>query len=429
MPPATPLPITPVAVPAPTREASPPPTTTPEPVSVRTGAGSLVDQDLAPLHGLRVGLIAHRASVVDGQPLAELLNQDPRIELAALFAPEHGLYGTADAGSSIANTQDPATGTPVYSLYGVDRAPTPASLAGIDMLVYDLQDVGVRFYTYTSTLGLAMQAAAAADVGFMVLDRPNPIGGDMLQGPALAAGLESFIGMYNVPSAYGLTSGELATLIKDQSLMSGLADLDLTVIAMQNWSRTMRWSDTGLPWAPPSPNLPTSDSALVYPGTVLFEATSLSEGRGTDEPFQLIGAPWIDEVDLAHELNERALPGVIFEPARFTPRSIPGAAESPRFQGQELAGVRIMVTNAAAVVGVEVGLHVLDAVLRHAESQGRDASLIIDRRDVFDRLAGNTTVRVDLIRGEPVTEILEGFASDHAAFSNLSADVLLYPTD
>ncbi len=208
--------------------------------TTRTGAGSLIDQDLAPLHGLRVGLIAHRASVVDGQPLAELLDQDPRIELTALFAPEHGLYGTADAGSSIADSQDPTTGAPVYSLYGADRAPTQAALAEVDVLVYDLQDAGVRFYTYISTLGLAMQAAAAADVSFVVLDRPNPLGGDTMQGTSLTPGLESFIGMYNVPSAYGLTVGELASLIQDQELVPGVADLDLTVIAMLGWTRDMR---------------------------------------------------------------------------------------------------------------------------------------------------------------------------------------------
>lgn len=396
-------------------------------LATRTGAGVLLDQDLAPLHGLRVGLIAHRASIVDGLPLATLIDQDPRVELTALFAPEHGLYGTADAGSSIADAQDPTTGAPVYSLYGAERAPTPASLANVDILVYDLQDVGVRFYTYTSTLGLAMQAAAAANVRFVVLDRPNPIGGDTMQGPTLTAGLESFIGMYNVPSAYGLTSGELATLIKNDGLVPGVADLDLTIIAMQGWSRNMRWADTGLDWLSPSPNLPTADSALIYPGTVLFEATTLSEGRGTEEPFQLIGAPWIDGSTLAQELNDRNLPGVSFEAALFTPRSIPGAAESPRFQGQELFGVRIVVSDAAIVTGVSVGLHLLDAVMRQAESQGQAAASLIDRPDVFDRLAGTAAVRTHLIQGDPVAELLESFATDHDAFRATIDASLLYP--
>ena len=393
---------------------------------VRTGAGVLIDQDLVPLHGRRVGLIAHRASMVDGRPVAAWIDDHPLVDLTALFAPEHGLYGQADAGISVSDITDPSTGAPVYSLYGTDRAPTAAALADIDVLVYDLQDVGVRFYTYTSTLGLAMQAAALADVEFTVLDRPDPIGGDELQGPALTPGLESFIGMYNVPSAYGLTAGELAILIREQGWVPGVSDLELTVVPMQNWQRTMRWTDTDLAWIPPSPNLPTADSALVYPGTVLFEATSISEGRGTDEPFTLIGGHWIDAPALANELNSRALAGVSFEAAGFVPRSIPGAAESPRFLGQELFGVRVQITDTSTVAGVEVGLSILDAVLRQAERSGLDTTSIIDRPEVFDRLAGNSSVRSDLIAGVAVDEILESFAADHVAFAELAAGVRLY---
>jgi len=402
------------------------PTSTPEPLITRTGAAVLVDSGFAMLDGQRVGLIAHRASVVDGRHLAVLIDEHPTVELVALFAPEHGLYGTNAAGALVDDDFDPVTGTPIFSLYGTDRSPTGESLANIDVLVYDLQDVGTRFFTYTSTLGLSMQAAADAGIPIVVLDRPNPLGATAMQGPTMDIGLASFIGMYPVPSAYGLTSGELARLIKQQQLLPGLDALSLQVLSMQNWQRSMQWGDTGLPWIAPSPNLPSAAAATVYPGTVLFEATSISEGRGTDEPFQLIGAPWVDGVGLAVQMNGLELPGVEFQAAVFTPRSIPGAAPSPRYLGEELNGVRIVVHDPSQVRGVQVGLHLLDAMLRQGEASGIAPASIIDRPDVFDRLAGSATVRVALSDASPVPELLASFEADHLAFRELLTDVVLY---
>lgn len=404
----------------------PVPAPLPTPGTTLTGAAVLAADGFGALHGLRVGLIAHQPSMVGGERLADLIAEHPAVELGALFAPEHGLFGTAGAGELVGDITDPATGVAIYSLYGETRSPSPASLAGLDALVYDLQDVGARFFTYTSTLGLAMQAAAEADIEFIVLDRPNPLGGDTLQGPPLETGLESFIGMYPVPSAYGLTAGELAVAIKGLALLPGLADLDLSVVAMQGWTRSMRWPDTGLDWIAPSPNLMSADAALLYPGTVLFEATTISEGRGTTMPFQVIGAPWLDGDALAIELNERGLPGVRFEPAVFTPEPIAGAAPSPRFLGEELQGVMIQVTNANDVRGVEVGLHVIDAVLRQGEAQGMTVTEMIDRPTVFDRLSGSAAVRAALEAGRPVDDILTSFEADHLEFREAVAPAIIY---
>jgi len=394
-------------------------------VPVRTGSGVLVDDDFAALAGKRVGLIAHRPSQVDGRRLADLIDEHPDVELVALFAPEHGLDGIGAAGDAIDDSVDSETGVPIFSLYGLDRSPNDGTLVDVDVLVYDLQDVGTRFFTYTSTLGLSMQAAADAAIEFVVLDRPNPIGSTM-QGPTLTEGSESFIGLYNIPSAYALTSGELALLIQEQSLLRGLDDLDLTVIEMQHWRRSQVWADTGLDWISPSPNLPTADAALIYPGTVLFEATTISEGRGTDAPFQLIGAPWVSADALASELNDRGIRGVTFVATTYQPRSILRAAPNPRFVGEELQGVFIEVTDPNEVRGLDVGLHVLDVLLRQGELVGISPSEIIDRPDVFDRLAGSPDVRNGLSAGTPISELVAGFQNDHERFARLARDTQLY---
>lgn len=385
----------------------------------------LVDTDFALLQKQRVGLIAHRASVVDGQHLATLIYEHPSVELGALFAPEHGLFGTGEAGALIGDSFDPVTDTVVFSLYGDNRSPSQEALQDLDMLVYDLQDVGTRFFTYTSTLGLAMQAAAEADLPIVILDRPNPLG-STLQGPTLPTDMTSFIGMYPLPSAYGLTSGELATLIKQEQWLPGLDRLSLTVVPMQNWDPSTPWHETGLQWIPPSPNLPTPDAALVYPGTVLFEAMSVSEGRGTNEPFQLIGTPWIDGAALATHMNDLDLAGVRFEAASFTPESMPDAAPSPRFLGQELHGVRIVVTDPTLVTGLEIGLHLADAVLRQGEAIGVEPAATIDRPGIFDRLAGSSAARSALLAGADIDQLIASFEADHVLFSSLVASVALY---
>lgn len=401
-----------------------PPTTELAALTVRTGAGVLADDDFADYRGLRVGVVVNHASVVEDRHLIDIVAGSTHVELGAIFAPEHGVRGVADAGAIIDDTIDAATGVTVFSLYGSTRQPTAAMLADLDVVFFDLQDVGTRHYTYISTMGLAMQAAAAADVAFVVLDRPNPLGGQRLGGPVRDPELSSFIGQYPIPSVYGLTAGELARAIVGERWLPGLDTLDLQVVEMLHWDREMMWPATGLDWIAPSPGLPTFASALVYPGTVLIEATDVSYGSGTLEPFTQVAAPWVDAQDLAVELESRGLPGVVFEATSFTPLSIPNMAPTPRLQDQELFGVKIRVTDAVAYEPFRTGLVLLEALEQAAALAGRGS--IIDRSRVFDLLTGSSLVRTELGRGVPAEEIIATLDADLAEFDRLRQPYLLY---
>lgn len=407
---AAPTPAPPTVKPAAT--ATPEPSPPPTPAPVVTGLGQLVATDFAALAGQRVGVIANATSDYDGEHIIDLLTAAPDVELVAAFAPEHGIRGTADAGATISDAADAVTGIPIFSLYGTERAPTAANLDGIDVLVYDLQDVGARYYTYISTLGLAMQAAAAADVAFVVLDRPNPLGGDHVAGFTRTAELESFVSQYPIPSTYGLTAGELATAIVGEGWLSGLGDLDLTIVAMTNWERGMRWDDTNVPWIAPSPGLPTATSALTYPAIVLFEATTLSFGKGTNRPFRQLGAPWLDGRQLSADLNALDLAGVRFDAVTFTPSS--GLAVNPRHVDQQVDGTEVIVTDATTFDPVATGVHLMVAVQRQASAGGLGP--IIDRPAFFDLLAGSTSVRDGLTAELSADEIVAGWSADVAAF-------------
>src|SRR5690606_29444653 len=277
------------------------------------------------LAGLRVGLVTNRTARVDtadgGPPhLIDRLHAAPGVTLAALFGPEHGLRGTAEAGDRVEGGRDAATGAPIHSLYGQRQKPSQAQLAGLDALVFDMQDVGARFYTYISTMGYAMQAAAEAGLPFVVLDRPNPLG-DGVKGWVMEPAHQSFVGRYPIPVTHGMTVGELARMIQGEGWLSGLEGLDLRVIALGGYRRPMPWEEPGLPWVPPAPNIPDVATARVYPGAALFENSAVNEGRGTRTPFRVVGAPWADAAALADTLNARGLPGVRFEPAAYTPEA------------------------------------------------------------------------------------------------------------
>ncbi len=388
-----------------------------------TGAQRLVDSGFAALDGMRVGLVTNHTATVDtadGGPghLIDRLYAAPNVTLAALFGPEHGLRGTAEAGAAVASGSDAATGVPVYSLYGASEKPPPEALAGLDALVFDVQDVGARFYTYTSTMGRAMQAAAEAGVPFVVLDRPNPLGGDA-DGFVREPELVSFVGLYPVPVQHGLTVGELARMIAGEGWLPGLDALDLRIVEMTGWHRAMRWPETGLPFVPTSPNLPDFETALVYPGVALFEGTTASEGRGTDAPFLLVGAPGLDAEALADTLNARGLPGVRFEPARFTPRSVPGRAAHPKHEGRDIAGVRLVVTGAHAVCPVALGVHLL-----HAAYRQRPAGFF--KSEWLAKLAGTERLGRMLEAGERPEAIVAAWQDEVAAFERMRRAYLLY---
>jgi uncharacterized protein YbbC (DUF1343 family) len=288
-----------------------------------------------PVRGLRVGLIANPASVTSDLVHASLaLRACRECRLTALFGPEHGVWANAQDLVPIEDSRDPATGLPVRSLYGKTRMPTPEMMEGIDALAFDLQDVGSRYYTFVYTMLFALEACAELGRRFVVLDRPNPVGGVALEGNILQEEFRSFVGMFPLPMRHGMTVGELALLFRDELRLS----VDLHVVPMRGWRRSMDFEATGLPWVPPSPNMPTPDTAFVYPGACLLEGTNLSEGRGTTRPFEVVGAPWLDAWRLARDLEREKLPGVRFRPAFFTPTF-------QKHAGRICAGVQVHVTD------------------------------------------------------------------------------------
>lgn len=387
---------------------------------VKTGAQVLAERHFDLLDGKRVGLIVNHTARVDTVHVIDLIDAAPNVEVTALFGPEHGLRGTADAGEKVADGRDDRTGAPVYSLYGNTRKPTPEMLRDVDVLVFDIQDVGARFYTYISTMGLAMQAAAENDIPFVVLDRPNPLGGAYVAGFVLEAEQTSFVGQYPIPIAHGLSVGELARMIQGEAMLPGLENLHLDVVEMANWERFMLWPGTGLPWISTSPNIPDFETALVYAGTCLFEAVAASEGRGTRTPFTLLGAPWANGQALADTLNARALPGVQFEAASFTPRSIEGMSASPRFKDEALQGIRLTVTDADAYRSVETGIHVLHAFYQQASGD------FVSNPEWLAKLSGTSRLGTLLTQGASPEDMIAAWQNEVADFEERREAYLLY---
>ena len=370
----------------------------------RPGIDVLLADSLHLVAGRRVGLVTNHTGIsADGTPSIDLLSGHPEIELVALFSPEHGIRGTAAPGERIDDAVDAATGLPVYSLYGATRRPTPAMLEGIEVLLFDIQDIGARYYTYVYTMAYAMEAAGEAGLPFVVLDRPNPIGGELVQGNVLDPAFASFVGLYPLPMRHGMTPGELARLFRGHFGV----EAELTVVPMANWRRGMDFADTGLPWRPPSPNLPDLESAFHYPGTCLFEGTNLSVGRGTARAFQWVGAPWLDGERLAAVLSGAGLPGVRFHPARFVPED-PGDA---KFDRTEVRGVRLEVTDPGSYDPTRTAVTMLVEARRIAGGEWEWNTAH------FDRLAGSAGLREGIEAGVAPDALvaewgtaLEGFA-------------------
>ncbi len=390
---------------------------------VITGAANLVENNYEQLQGKKVGLVTNHSAVVDGTLLIDLLHEADGVELTALFSPEHGIRGDADAGAHIEDSKDEKTGVPIYSLYGENRKPTSKMLEDVDILVFDMQDVGARFYTYISTMGYTMQAAAENDIPYIVLDRPNPLGGDMVEGFIPELESDSFVGLYPIPVTHGMTTGELAKMIKGESYLENLEVLDLKVEKNSGWQRDMLWPDMNLSWIPPSPNIPDFETALIYPGACLFEATHISEGRGTKTPFILIGAPWADGEALAEELNEKDLPGLEFEPSVFTPESIEGMSTEPKLEGEELEGIRYKVTDKEQVEPVAAGIHVLLTFYNAAPDSAKEDFFRADR---LNTLAGSDEFHDMIMDGESAEEIIEKWEEETGFFKKDREPYLLY---
>lgn len=357
--------------------------------TVKVGAEVLLDNHLEELQGKRVGLVMNpTARVGDSHMLDTLLARD--VNVTALFAPEHGFRGDVGAGEKIEDGIDQATGLPVFSLYGETRTPTKEMLNEVDVLLFDMQDVGARFYTYNATLGNIIEAAAPEGVSVWVLDRPNPAGGDFISGWMLQPKHESFVGAYPIPMAHGMTLGELARMMVGEQWIDNAADADVRVISMEGWQRSMLWPDTKLEWIPPSPNLPTFEHAFVYLGTVLFEGANISEGRGTSDPFLKIGAPGTKLTTSHIAPLRRKFAGVNIERISFIPESLPGKAPNPKFEGERCHGIEIQVTDFSKFDPVELGVELM-AVMMDATPDAELNNFMqrlsgIDKKDFLEQL-------------------------------------------
>jgi uncharacterized protein YbbC (DUF1343 family) len=376
------------------REANP--TATP---TVLTGIDVLVADGFRALQGKRVGLITNPTGIThDLRSTADVLHAAPGVKLVALFGPEHGVRGNVHAGDHIQHGRDDATGLPVYSLYGTTKKPTPEMLKGLDFLVYDIQDIGCRSYTYISTMAVAMEAAAENKIDFMVLDRPNPLGGERMEGRPLDPKFKSFVGAFPIPYVYGMTCGELARMINDQRWLEGKVRCELTVIPMKGWQRSMTFEQTGLPWVPTSPHIPQTDTPLYYAATgIMGELHVVSEGVGYTLPFELAGGPFVENAGkLAGALNDRRLPGTSFRPMYFTPYYI------DHVKGKPCGGVQIYVDPQRADL-TSIQFHIMDEV----RTLYPDVRLFGNGRDaMFDKVCGTDRIRTMFEQGRPLKEIL-----------------------
>jgi len=386
---------------------------------VITGLESLLSKSPSDLKSQKSGLILHPASVTSGLTLAADALIDGGFNIDRLFGPQHGARGEKQDNMIESDFyKDPQLGLPVYSLYGDVRKPTPAMLDGLDQLIFDLQDVGVRVYTFVWTMALAMEACAESGVKFVVLDRPNPVGLEKREGALLEETYRSFVGLHPIPLRHGLTVGELARWLNEERGIH----CDLTVVPCEGLSRKMLWPDTNLPYIIPSPNLPTIDSCIVYPGMVLLEGTNLSEGRGTTRPFEIFGAPWLDNLKLVEKLKTAQLPGVIFRPISFEPTF-------QKYKGELCSGAQLHVTDPLLFDSVRTATEIFVAVREIAAKDFKWRMPPYEYEEKLlpiDILWGSEKLRVDIDQGKQTDEILSGTVGQLDDFSARVAPYLLY---
>jgi uncharacterized protein YbbC (DUF1343 family)/CubicO group peptidase (beta-lactamase class C family) len=383
-------------------ETKPPP-----PASVvRSGLDVLVAQNFAPIAGYTIGLVTNQTGVdAQGRRAIDLLAAAPGVKLAAIFSPEHGLTG--DANTEVPNGRDAITGLPVWSLYGTTRRPTASTLRGIDLLVFDIQDVGVRYYTYLTTLVYVLEEASRARIPVVVLDRPNPITGRFVEGPLMDADLASFTAPHPIPVRTGMTLGEFARM----AAMERRIPVSLTIVPLEGWERGRWFDETGLPWVNPSPNIRSVTQALLYSGVGLLEATNVSVGRGTERPFEVVGAPWLDPHRMSEDLNALRLRGVSFEPVVFTPTA-------DRYVGVPCGGVRIVITDRETIRPVTVGL----AIAKALRSRHRDQF----RPEAIQNLLVNRATMWAFLRNESLDRLVAWTEMERNSFLNRRASYLIY---
>jgi len=375
-----------------------------------TGLDVLEREDFAGLKGKRVGIITNHSSVdLRGKNAEDALWESKKVNIAAIFSPEHGFRGSEEGGVIINNSTDPVTGIPIYSLYGKNKRPSPEMLKGIDVLVFDIQDIGARFYTYLTTMGYAMEEAAKSGIEFMVLDRPNPVGGDIVEGPTLDPEVNFFTAYLAVPTRHAFTAGEMALFHKDFKKL----DLKLTVVKMENWTRNMFFDETGIVWTNPSPNIREVNAEILYPGLGCFEATNVSVGRGTASPFLWFGAPWMKAEKIAKKLASSPLRGVNFRVEERTP-------DKDIYAGKKCQGIAMDIKDPSAVKALDIFVH---AVYYLRMYNKKDFEL---RSVEIKKMTGNSRLYDMLEAGESPNAIIAGFEKDNAPFREQRRKYLLY---
>jgi uncharacterized protein YbbC (DUF1343 family) len=373
---------------------------------VLCGIDVLARDGFAVFKGKRIGLVTnHTGQTCDGRSTIDALFHAPGVGLVALFSPEHGIRGLVDA--PVADARDEATGLPIHSLFGKTRKPTPDMLKGVDALVYDIQDIGVRFYTYISTLGLVLEAANERGIPLFVLDRPNPIGGVAVAGPVRDEGFASFIAYHALPVRHGMTVGELARLFNAERKIGA----DLRVVACEGWRRADLYDRTGLVWVNPSPNMRSLTEALLYPGVGLLEATNLATGRGTDTPFERLGAPWIEPRAFSEALNALGLPGVRFVPIRFTPKE-------REYAGTECGGVFITIVDRARFEPIALGIGLAHVLRRNYPTHWKPDGLL--------RMLADQAAYEAVVEGKPVARVEAVWKGELGEFLKVREKYLIY---
>ncbi len=387
----------------------------------RFGADQLLSENFHLIKNKKLGIVTnHTAVLSNGIHLVDTLHSIKGTRITALFGPEHGIRGDNSAGETISHGVDNKTGIPVYSLYGKDRKPTKEMLKNVDVLIFDIQDVGARFYTYISTLFYTVQAAAENNLPLIVLDRPNPINGIYVDGPIRKPDLSSFVGIAPLPIAHGMTVGELAKYFTGEKLIDNNLHVDLKIIKMKNWNRNLFYDSFVSEWIKPSPNIPSLDGAIVYPGTCLIEGINVSEGRGTETPFLTIGAPYIKSNELIEELDKENIDGIELQPISFTPKEIPGVASNPKYKNEICNGIRIKINNRDKFESVKFGIKLVSTIFKlyPNELKFRDNS--------FDRLCGDKSIRHKIIEGISADDIINSYQTELNDFKKIREQYLLY---
>ena len=386
---------------------------------VQFGNEILIKDHLDLLSGKKIGMIVNQTSVLPNNVHLVDTLLSLGLNIVALYSPEHGIRGNVSAGSEVESFIGDKTGIPVHSLYGKTKKPTPEMLANIDLLLFDIQDIGARFYTFNSTLYYAIEAATENQIPIIILDRPNPLNGELVTGPVLNSEYKSFMGIQRLPVTHGMTIGELAQFFKDEFEVTGKHP-NLRVITLKGWNRTDNWNKLNRKWISTSPNIPTFETALVYPGICFLEGTNISEGRGTEHPFLTFGAPFINSKEVIQFLENADIRGVKLQPKIFTPVDIKGKAVNPKYEGEKCNGISIEITDEKQFNPVYFGLKVVYAFLKLYPDKFR----FIEKH--FDLLAGTDHFRKDLISGKTPEEIVATWEDEIEKFKIDRKKYLLY---